>query len=103
MTILKSSNENESDNFHGTENCHRSRTTVMKELLKVIENNACCSSEAGKLQPTEQICPNYVTANKVLLKHFQLFMYCLWLLFCDCGFHYVQPLTDKDNRLTEAS
>ena len=69
----------------------------------MTENNACCSSEAGKLQPTEQICPNYVTVNKVLLKHLQLFMYCQWLLFCDCGFHYVQPLTDKDKKLMEAS
>ena len=56
MIILKSSNSDSrnSDNFHGTEKCHRSPTTVIKELSKVIEN-ACYSSEDGELQPTEPI------------------------------------------------
>ena len=26
-----------------------------------------------------------------------------WLVFCDCGLHYVYPLMDKDKRLMEAS
>ena len=26
-----------------------------------------------------------------------------WLVFCDCGFHSVSPLMEKDKRLTEAS
>ena len=26
-----------------------------------------------------------------------------WLVFCDCGFHFVCPLTEKDKRLMEAS
>ena len=30
-------------------------------------------------------------------------MWSFWLVFCDCGFHSVCPLTDKDNRLMEAS
>ena len=25
-----------------------------------------------------------------------------WLVFCDCGFHYVFPLMDKGKRLVEA-
>ena len=27
----------------------------------------------------------------------------VWLVFCDCGFHSVCPLTDKDKRLVEVS
>ena len=30
-------------------------------------------------------------------------MWSVWLVFCDCGFHSVCPLTDKDKRLVEAS
>lgn len=41
MMSLKSSNENESDNLHETEKCHRPPTAVMKEFSKVIQNNAC--------------------------------------------------------------
>ena len=26
-----------------------------------------------------------------------------WVVFCDCGFHPVYPLMDKDKRLMEAS
>ena len=26
-----------------------------------------------------------------------------WLVFCDCGFHSVFPLMEKDKRLMEAS
>ena len=31
------------------------------------------------------------------------FMWSVWLVFCDCGFHSVCPLKDKDKRLVEAS
>ena len=31
------------------------------------------------------------------------FMWSDWLVFCDCGFHSVCPLMDKDKRLMEAS
>ena len=30
-------------------------------------------------------------------------MWSVWLVFCDCGFHSVCPLKDKDKRLKEAS
>ena len=30
-------------------------------------------------------------------------MWSVWLVFCDCGFHSVCPLTDKDKSLMEAS
>ena len=30
-------------------------------------------------------------------------MLSVWLVFCDCGFHFVCPLMDKDNRLIEDS
>ena len=30
-------------------------------------------------------------------------MWSVWLVFCDCGFHSVCPLMDKDKRLMEAS
>ena len=30
-------------------------------------------------------------------------MWSVWLVFCDCGFHSVCPLLDKDKRLMEAS
>ena len=30
-------------------------------------------------------------------------MWWVWLVFCDCGFHSVCPLVDKDKRLMEAS
>ena len=30
-------------------------------------------------------------------------MWSFWLVFCDCGFHSVCPLMDKDKRLVEAS
>ena len=30
-------------------------------------------------------------------------MWSVWLVFCDCGFHSLCPLTDKDKRLIEAS
>ena len=30
-------------------------------------------------------------------------MWSVWLVFCDCGFHSVCPLRDKDKRLMEAS
>ena len=30
-------------------------------------------------------------------------MWLIWLVFCDCGFHSVCPLMDKDKRLMEAS
>ena len=30
-------------------------------------------------------------------------MWSVWLVFCDCVFHSVSPLTDKDKRLMEAS
>ena len=30
-------------------------------------------------------------------------MWSVWLVFCDCGFHSVCPLTDKEKRLMEAS
>ena len=30
-------------------------------------------------------------------------MWSVWLVLCDCGFHLVCPLTDKDKRLMEAS
>ena len=30
-------------------------------------------------------------------------MWSVWLVFCDCGFHPVCPLTDKAERLVEAS
>ena len=30
-------------------------------------------------------------------------MWSVWLVFCDCGFHSVCPLMDKDKRLIEAS
>ena len=30
-------------------------------------------------------------------------MWLVWLVFCDCGFHSVCPLTNKDKRLMEAS
>ena len=30
-------------------------------------------------------------------------MWSVWLVFCDCGFHSVCPLRDKDRRLMEAS
>ena len=30
-------------------------------------------------------------------------MWSVWLVFCDCGFHSVPSLTDKDKRLMEAS
>ena len=30
-------------------------------------------------------------------------MWSYWLVFCDCGFHSVSPLMEKDKRLTEAS
>ena len=30
-------------------------------------------------------------------------MWSVWLVFCDCGFHSVWPLMDKDRRLVEAS
>ena len=30
-------------------------------------------------------------------------MWSVWLVFCDCGFHSVFPLMDKDKRLMEAS
>ena len=30
-------------------------------------------------------------------------MWSVWLVFCDCGFHSVCPLMDKDKRLVEAS
>ena len=30
-------------------------------------------------------------------------MWSVWLVFCDCGFHSVYPLMDKDKRLMEAS
>ena len=29
-------------------------------------------------------------------------MWSVWLVFCDCGFHCVYPLRDKDKRLMEA-
>ena len=32
-----------------------------------------------------------------------LSMWSDWLVFCDCGFHSVYPLTDKDKRFMEAS
>ena len=31
------------------------------------------------------------------------FMWSVWLVFCDCGFHSVCPLMEKDERLMEAS
>ena len=31
------------------------------------------------------------------------FMWSVWLVFCDCGFHSIYPLMDKDTRLMEAS
>ena len=30
-------------------------------------------------------------------------MWSVWFIFCDCGFHSLCPLTDKDKRFTEAS
>ena len=30
-------------------------------------------------------------------------MWSVWFVFCDCGFHSVCPLTDKDKRFMEAS
>ena len=30
-------------------------------------------------------------------------MWSVWLVFCDCGFHSVCPLVEKDKRLMEAS
>ena len=30
-------------------------------------------------------------------------MWSVWLVFCDCGFHSICPLMDKDKRLMEAS
>ena len=30
-------------------------------------------------------------------------MWSVWLVFCDCGFHSICPLKDKDKRLMEAS
>ena len=30
-------------------------------------------------------------------------MWSVWLVFCDCGFHLVCPLMEKDKRLMEAS
>ena len=30
-------------------------------------------------------------------------MWSVWLVFCDCGFHSLCPLIDKDKRLMEAS
>ena len=30
-------------------------------------------------------------------------MWWIWLVFCDCGFHSVHPLMEKDNRLMETS
>ena len=30
-------------------------------------------------------------------------MWSVWLVFCDCGFHSVSPLMDKDKKLMEAS
>ena len=40
----------------------------------------------------------------VLLSSTRLWsMWSVWLVFCDCGFHSVCPLMEKDNRLMEAS
>ena len=30
-------------------------------------------------------------------------MWSVWLVFCDCGFHFVCPLMDRDKKLMEAS
>ena len=41
---------------------------------------------------------------KVSLSETRLWsMLSVWLVFCDCGFHSVYPLIDKDKRLREAS
>ena len=40
----------------------------------------------------------------VSLSHTRLWsMWSVWLVFCDCGFHSISPLMDKDKRLMEAS
>ena len=46
----------------------------------------------------------YMAGLIVSLSQTRLFsVWSVWLIFCDCGFHFVCPLRDKDKRLMEAS
>ena len=46
----------------------------------------------------------YIAWLIVSLNWTQLFsLWSVWLIFCDCGFHCVCPLVDKDKRLIQAS
>ena len=48
-------------------------------------------------------CPSWVALYGMTHSFTEWSMWSVWLVFCDCGFHSVSPLKDKDKRLIEAS
>ena len=56
--------------------------------------------------PTWPICLGWPYAAWLIVSLSQTWlwsMWTVWLVFCDCGFHSVCPLMDKDKRLMEVS
>ena len=47
--------------------------------------------------------PSWVTIHVSLSSTKLWSMWSFWLVFCDCGFHSVCPLTDEDKRFVQAS
>ena len=59
------------------------------------------------LELSTMTCPSWVAlhgmANSFIELDKAVVHVIVWLIFCDCGFHSVCPLRDKDKRLIEAS
>ena len=63
------------------------------------------SFSSGLNSPPWPVCLGwpYMTWLVVSLSYTRLWsMWSVWLVFCDCGFHSICPLVDKDKRLVEA-